>query len=55
MFAYFLCIILDADVVSWDYSMNESGGVSEGIEAYLRQTLTMSNAPMFIAKVRFAL
>ena len=40
----------DTDVVSWDYSMNESGGVSAGIEAYLRQTLTMKNGPLFIVK-----
>jgi len=28
-----------ADVVSWDYSMNEAGGESEGLEAYLRRVL----------------
>jgi hypothetical protein len=28
------------DVVSWDYSMNEAGGVPQGIEAYVRHILT---------------
>jgi len=31
------------DVVSWDYSMNEAGGISEGIEAYLRQIYATTN------------
>jgi hypothetical protein len=28
------------DVVSWDYSMNEAGGVPQGMEAYVRHVLT---------------
>jgi hypothetical protein len=32
---------LDPDVVSWDYSMNEAGGVPQGLEAYLRQTQSL--------------
>jgi len=31
------------DVVSWDYSMNEAGGISEGIEAYVRQIYATTN------------
>ena len=31
------------DVVSWDYSMNEAGGIPQGLEAYIRQILW--NAP----------
>jgi hypothetical protein len=32
------------DVVSWDYSMNEAGGVPEGLEAYIRHLLSTYNA-----------
>jgi hypothetical protein len=28
-----------ADVVSWDYSMNEAGGVAQGLEAYIRHAM----------------
>jgi hypothetical protein len=44
---------LDADVISWDYSMNEAGGVPEGLEAYLRHMLTKyssSIVPKLIVK-----
>jgi len=40
----------DANVVSWDYSMNEANDIQEGMEAYVRQILTMDNSPMLIAK-----
>jgi len=40
----------DADVISWDYSMNEAGGVSDGLEAYIRQGLSMKRQPMLIVK-----
>ena len=40
----------DADVVSWDYSMNEAGGVPEGLEAYLRHTLQLKRKPALIVK-----
>ena len=40
----------DADVVSWDYSMNEAGGVPEGLEAYLRHTMVLDRAPKLIVK-----
>ena len=33
--------------------MNESGGVSAGIEAYIRQALKMKHNPMLIVKVVF--
>ena len=38
----------DADVVSWDYGMNEGKG-AEGLESYVRQALMMSKTPpMFV-------
>lgn len=40
----------DADVVSWDFSMNEAGGVADGLEAYLRHTIAMKKQPMLIVK-----
>ncbi|CAB9507013.1 expressed unknown protein [Seminavis robusta] len=40
----------DSDVVSWDFSMNEAGGVAEGLEAYLRHTMTLSHRPKLIVK-----
>lgn len=40
----------DADVISWDYSMNEAGGVADGLEAYIRQGLSMKRQPMLIVK-----
>ena len=40
----------DADVISWDYSMNEAGGVADGLEAYIRQGLSMKRRPMLIVK-----
>lgn len=40
----------DADVVSWDYSMNEAGGVPQGIEAYVRHTLMLERAPKLLVK-----
>ena len=33
------------DVISWDYAMNEAGGVPEGLEAYVRHTLSRWNHP----------
>ena len=38
------------DVVSWDYSMNEAGGVPEGLEAYIRQVLQLPRRPKIIVK-----
>ena len=43
----------DSDVVSWDFSMNEAGGVAEGLEAYLRHTMTLSHRPKLIMKDTF--
>lgn len=40
----------DADVVSWDFSMNEAGDSTGGIEAYLRHALQLRNKPMLIVK-----
>ncbi|KAL7551664.1 hypothetical protein ACHAWF_014848 [Thalassiosira exigua] len=40
----------DVDVFSWDFSMNEAGGVADGLEAYLRQGLAMKRQPMLIVK-----
>ena len=40
----------DSDVVSWDFSMNEPGDVVEGLEAYLRHTMTLSHRPKLIVK-----
>jgi len=40
----------DVDVISWDYSMNEAGGVADGLEAYIRQGLSMKRQPMLIVK-----
>ncbi len=40
----------DVDVVSWDYSMNEAGGIPEGLEAYLRHTLQLKRKPALIVK-----
>jgi hypothetical protein len=34
----------DADLVSWDYGMNEGNGAS-GLESYLRQSLTLPKSP----------
>ena len=36
-----------ADVVSWDYSMNEAGGQSEGLESYLRRVITYRDHSCF--------
>lgn len=41
---------LDADVVSWDYSMNEAGGKPEGLEAYVRHVMMLDRAPKLIVK-----
>jgi hypothetical protein len=41
---------LDADVVSWDYSMNEAGGVPQGLEAYIRHTVMLDRSPKLIVK-----
>lgn len=41
---------LDADVVSWDYAMNEAGGKREGLEAYVRHVMTLERAPKLIVK-----
>ena len=43
------------DVVSWDYSMNEAGGVPEGLEAYVRHVLNTyrGNVPKLIVKDSF--
>ena len=40
----------DIDVFSWDYSMNEAGGIADGLEAYIRQGLSMRRQPMLIVK-----
>ena len=53
-FPYGWCMVnfwgLDADVVSWDYSMNEAGGVPQGLEAYARHAMLLHRAPMLIVK-----
>lgn len=42
---------LDPDVVSWDYSMNEAGGIPQGLEAYVRQTQSiLHKKPKLIIK-----
>jgi hypothetical protein len=41
---------MDADVVSWDYSMNEAGGKPEGLEAYIRHAMGLDRAPKLIVK-----
>ena len=41
---------MDADVVSWDYSMNEAGGKPEGLEAYIRHVMRLDRAPKLIVK-----
>jgi hypothetical protein len=40
----------DPDVVSWDYSMNEAGGIPEGLEAYLRHVLQLPRLPKLLVK-----
>ncbi|GKZ00042.1 hypothetical protein MPSEU_000957600 [Mayamaea pseudoterrestris] len=41
----------DADVISWDFGMNEAGGDPVGLEAYIRQVLTqLPQRPMLIVK-----
>ena len=40
----------DVDVISWDYSMNEAGGIADGLEAYIRHGLSMKRQPMLIVK-----
>ena len=40
----------DVDVHSWDYSMNEPGGVAGGLEAYIRHGLSLTRRPMLIVK-----
>jgi len=37
----------DADLVSWDYGMNEGNGAS-GLESYVRQSLTLPKSPLFV-------
>lgn len=39
------------DVISWDYSMNEAGGVPEGLEAYVRTMVTTYSGDMPIPKL----
>lgn len=41
---------LDADVVSWDYAMNEAGGKREGLEAYVRHAEMLDRSPKLIVK-----
>jgi hypothetical protein len=41
------------DVISWDYSMNEAGGVPAGMEAYLRHALTLPRRPKLLVKDAF--
>jgi len=42
------------DVVSWDFSMNEAGGVPEGLEAYIRHLLaTYPRPPKLLVKDTF--
>jgi len=40
----------DVDVISWDFSMNEAGGVPNGLEAYIRHAMTLRRKPMMIVK-----
>ncbi|KAL7443652.1 hypothetical protein ACHAXH_009511 [Discostella pseudostelligera] len=37
----------DADLVSWDYGMNEGNGAS-GLESYVRQSLALPKSPLFV-------
>ncbi|KAL3934684.1 MAG: hypothetical protein SGBAC_009655 [Bacillariaceae sp.] len=39
------------DVISWDYSMNEAGGVPEGLEAYVRHMITTYSGDMPVPKL----
>lgn len=41
---------LEADVVSWDYAMNEAGGIPQGMEAYLRHAVMLRRSPKMIVK-----
>jgi len=43
----------EADVVSWDYSMNEAGGDPVGLEAYIRHILQLPKRPKLIVKDTF--
>ena len=43
----------DADVVSWGFAMNEAnveGGITEGLEGYLRRAVVMKNSPMLLVE-----
>ena len=48
-------ILPDADVVSWDFSMNEAGGDPVGLEAYIRHVLQLPKQPKLIVKDSYAL
>ena len=40
----------DADVISWDFSMNEAGGDPRGLEAYLRHAQQLPHQPKVLVK-----
>uniref|UniRef100_A0A7S1BW83 Uncharacterized protein n=1 Tax=Corethron hystrix TaxID=216773 RepID=A0A7S1BW83_9STRA len=40
----------DADVVSWEFTLNEAGGIPGGLEAYVRHVSSMPNVPKLIVK-----
>ena len=40
----------DVVVISWDFSMNEPGGVADSFEAYVRHGMMMDHRPMLIVK-----
>lgn len=44
---------VDPDVVSWGFAMNEAnvgGGITEGLEGYLRRAVVMKNSPMLLVE-----
>ena len=40
----------DPDVVSWDYSMNEAGDITEGLESYMRHVYELPRLPKLLVK-----
>lgn len=40
----------DADLISWDHSMNEAGDLVGGLEAYVRHGIQMEHQPLMFVK-----
>jgi hypothetical protein len=41
---------LEVDVISWDYSLQDPGGIPQGLEAYLRKTQRLMSKPKLLVR-----